>query len=68
MMKSQVEERLKFYDTGDAPRKNIDCMNEVGNSLKRSSSSMDVDGDDEPKPKKAKKAKSEKKKKKKSKS
>ena len=57
MMKSQVEERLKFYDTGDAPRKNIDCMNEVGNSLKRSSSSMDVDGDDEPKPKKAKKAK-----------
>ena len=39
------------------PQKNIDCMNEVGNSLKRSSSSMDVDGDDEPKAKKAKEGK-----------
>ena len=68
MMKSQVEERLKFYDTGDAPRKNIDCMNEVGKSLKRSSSAMDVDNDDsddEPKAKKKKKEKKDKKKKKK---
>ena len=68
MMHGQVEERLKFYDTGDAPRKNIDCMEEVKKSLgKRGADAMD--GDDTPKKskksKKDKKAKSEKKKKKK---
>ena len=25
----QVEERLKFYETGDLPRKNVDVMNEA---------------------------------------
>eukprot|EP01135_Chromosphaera_perkinsii_P003493 Nk52_evm19s245 gene=Nk52_evmTU19s245 len=29
IMKEQVEERLRFYETGDAPRKNIDCMQSV---------------------------------------
>eukprot|EP01105_Mastigella_eilhardi_P006994 TRINITY_DN18473_c0_g1_i1.p1 TRINITY_DN18473_c0_g1~~TRINITY_DN18473_c0_g1_i1.p1 ORF type:complete len:576 (-),score=214.90 TRINITY_DN18473_c0_g1_i1:1304-2977(-) len=29
MLKEQVEERLKFYDEGTAPRKNIDCMKQV---------------------------------------
>ena len=28
-MREQVEERLRFYDTGEAPRKNVDCMKEV---------------------------------------
>eukprot|EP00056_Hartaetosiga_gracilis_P020583 m.20419 g.20419 ORF g.20419 m.20419 type:complete len:511 (+) comp8573_c0_seq3:33-1565(+) len=28
-MKAQVEERLSFYDSGDAPRKNIDVMQKV---------------------------------------
>merc|ERR1712086_1054212 len=28
-LKDQVEERLKFYETGDAPRKNIDVMREA---------------------------------------
>ena len=28
-MKDQVEERLKFYDSGVAPRKNIDVMREA---------------------------------------
>lgn len=28
-LREQVEERLRFYDTGAAPRKNIDVMNEV---------------------------------------
>merc|ERR1712063_144832 len=28
-MKDQVEERLKFYETGDLPRKNVDVMNEA---------------------------------------
>ena len=25
-LREQVEERLKFFDTGDAPRKNVDVM------------------------------------------
>ena len=71
MMNGQVEERLKFYDTGEAPRKNIDCMNAVSQSLdskKRGAEDMDVDSDEMRSPKKSKKekkAKSEKKKKKK---
>merc|ERR1711894_449659 len=28
-LKEQVEERLKFYETGDLPRKNVDVMNEA---------------------------------------
>merc|ERR1712045_986146 len=28
-LKEQVEERLKFYETGDLPRKNADVMNEA---------------------------------------
>ena len=32
--RQQVEERLKFYDTGEAPRKNIDVMKEVMDELK----------------------------------
>merc|ERR1712194_516710 len=38
-LRDQVEERLKFYETGAAPRRNIDVMEEVAKSLK-------VDGDD----------------------
>lgn len=33
-LKKQVEDRLKFYESGEAPRKNIDVMKEaiqVGN-------------------------------------
>lgn len=33
-LRDQVEERLKFYDTGDTPRKNIDVMSSVSNNLK----------------------------------
>ena len=32
-MREQVEERLRFYDTGEAPRKNVDCMKEVMHAL-----------------------------------
>jgi hypothetical protein len=28
-LKQQVEDRLKFYESGDAPRKNIDVMKEA---------------------------------------
>jgi nucleolar protein 56 len=33
-LRDQVEERLKFYETGQAPRKNIDVMMEVARELK----------------------------------
>ena len=33
-LRDQVEERLKFYDTGDVPRKNLDVMSAVAQSLK----------------------------------
>jgi hypothetical protein len=39
-MHDQVEERLKFYETGEAPRKNIDVMKEVMAVL---GDAMDVD-------------------------
>lgn len=34
-LRDQVEERLKFYDTGDAPRKNVDVMTAVSDSLRK---------------------------------
>lgn len=33
-LRDQVEERLKFYDTGDTPRKNVDVMSAVAASLR----------------------------------
>lgn len=32
-MKEQVEERLRFYETGEAPRKNVDVMSKVASGL-----------------------------------
>jgi nucleolar protein 56 len=32
-LREQVEERLKFYETGQAPRKNLDVMQEVAREL-----------------------------------
>ena len=65
-LRDQVEERLKFYDTGDAPRKNIDVMSAVAQSLKSaeggSSSSVvktETPGKKEKKEKKEKKRKSD---------
>jgi nucleolar protein 56 len=34
-LKEQVEERLKFYDEGKAPRKNVDVMNEAAETTKQ---------------------------------
>ena len=28
-MRQQVEDRLKFYETGEAPKKNVDVMHEA---------------------------------------
>jgi nucleolar protein 56 len=39
-LREQVEERLKFYETGAAPRRNVDVMQEVARQLK-------IDNDDE---------------------
>jgi nucleolar protein 56 len=33
-LREQVEERLKFYETGAAPRRNVDVMEEVAKQLK----------------------------------
>jgi nucleolar protein 56 len=41
-LRDQVEERLKFYETGAAPRRNIDVMQEVAKQLK-----VDDDSDEE---------------------
>ena len=70
-----MEERLKFYDTGDAPRKNVDVMSAVADSLrkiaaksekpakksKKSLSTEDVVEEEEVEGKKEKKDKKEKK-------
>lgn len=42
-LRDQVEERLKFYDNGSAPRKNLDVMKEA---IKEAAEEID-DGDDE---------------------
>ena len=73
-LRDQVEERLKFYETGAAPRRNIDVMEEVSKELKAaagltSSSAakpMDIDDDEDdndvPKSEKKKKEKEKKRK------
>jgi nucleolar protein 56 len=59
-LREQVEERLKFYETGAAPRRNVDVMQEVARQLK-------IDNDDEEmedaEPRKSRKDKKEKKRK-----
>jgi nucleolar protein 56 len=70
-LRDQVEERLKFYETGAAPRRNIDVMEEVSKELKAASSAMisasttvapmDID-DDEDVPRSEKKKKEKKRK------
>lgn len=53
-LRDQVEERLKFYETGAAPRKNIDVMEEVARHLKAGQDAMDEDDDAAAKKKKKK--------------
>lgn len=42
-LRDQVEERLKFYETGAAPRKNIDVMEEVARHLKAGNDAEEED-------------------------
>ena len=60
-LKDQVEERLRFYDSGEAPRKNIDVMKAVMDEL-RAEGKLGGGDDDEAAKKKAKKDKKEKRK------
>jgi len=71
-LRAQVEERLAFYETGKAPRKNLDVMREViaaeaaeteGGDGKKRKAEEGEDGDDSKKKKKKKSEKKEKKKK-----
>lgn len=63
-LRDQVEERLKFYETGAAPRKNIDVMQEVAKQLKVDDDDDDEEMVDAKTPKKEKKDKKSKKKRK----
>jgi nucleolar protein 56 len=68
-LRGQVEERLKFYETGAAPRKNLDVMEEIRKSIE-GEKKADIDDDDDvdmetPKKKKDKKDKKSEKKKRK---
>ena len=64
-MKGQVEERLKFYETGAIPAKNSEVMTKVIKSLKKRSSD---EASEEQRPSKKSKSSDEEKKGKKSKS
>merc|ERR1712087_725869 len=55
-LRDQVEERLKFYETGAAPRKNIDVMEEVARHLK-AGQDAEVEAQESSKKKKKKKDK-----------
>lgn len=61
-LREQVEERLKFYETGEAPRRNIDVMEEVSKQLK-AGKTEDVEMEDTSPDKKKKKKKDKKKRK-----
>merc|ERR1712012_1495240 len=62
-LREQVEERLMFYETGAAPRKNLDVMEEIRKSLEVANDD-DEPMEDTPKTPKSSKKKSKKDKKK----
>jgi RNA processing factor Prp31 len=46
-LRDQVEERLKFYETGAAPRRNIDVMEEVAKELGKSAPAKEAESKNE---------------------
>lgn len=55
-LRDQVEERLKFYETGAAPRKNVDVMEQVAREIAAGKPDVEMeDAPGTPKPKKKKK-------------
>ena len=55
-MREQVEERLKFFDSGETPRRNVDVMQEVAAQL-RAERGEDVEMSEAPSPSKKDKKK-----------
>lgn len=55
LLSRQVEERLKFYDTGEAPRKNISVMEKVAAEIKNEPGEKEVSAPKSDKKKKKKK-------------
>jgi len=53
-LREQVEERLKFYETGAAPRRNVDVMEEVAKQLKTDDDDEEMADVETPKKKKKK--------------
>lgn len=51
-LRDQVEERLKFYDSGETPRKNIDVMSAVADQLRKISAHANSGKKDKKKEKK----------------
>jgi nucleolar protein 56 len=66
-LRDQVEERLKFYETGAAPRKNLDVMQEAMKEVQAKGGDASDGDDSDAEAKVSKSAKTEKKKKSKSK-
>ena len=62
-LRDQVEERLKFYETGAAPRKNIDVMQDVAKQLRVENGEDDDDVEMATTPSKKEKKKKDKKRK-----
>ena len=56
----QVEDRLKFYETGEAPRKNIEVMKEAIAEFVETSNAADDESTEKKKKKKKKKEKKQK--------
>merc|ERR1712004_816259 len=58
-LKEQVEDRLKFFETGDIPKKNLDVMMEAVESLKKEESEFQTVSSKKEKKKKKRKAEEE---------
>merc|ERR1711992_148612 len=58
-LKEQVEDRLKFFETGDIPKKNLDVMMEAVESLKKEESEFQTVNSKKEKKKKKRKAEDE---------
>merc|ERR1712108_22374 len=63
-LKEQVEDRLKFYDSGKAPQKNLDAMHDAAGEVKLEADVAPMEEETETKAEKPKKSSKKKKKKK----
>ena len=54
LQKEQVEDRLKFYETGELPKKNLEVMNEAMAAVKEETASFQLSRKEKKKNKKSK--------------